>query len=159
MTQRTNVLRVNAVEETACYREAVAEIMRNVQGDHRVTLQDIAETIDVSLGTISNAANKKADLNPIYLKRLGEVFGPHTLDPYARLIRGRVVPLETEGDEDILPLLLSTGQTIAFARSPGSPGGKHETLVERLGYLPSLRKLRRDIDALISSIEKDREAA
>ena len=152
-----NVLRVNAVEETAAYREAVAEILRNVQNDHRTTLQEISETIDVSLGTVSNAANKKNDLNPIYLKRLGEVYGPHTLDPYARLIGGRVVPVEREGTSDILPTLLAAGCLIATARTETSPGGKREILQEKLGYLADLRRVRREADALIASIEAERD--
>lgn len=158
MTRCSKVLRVNAVEETASYREAVAEILRNVQNDHRVTLQEISETIDVSLGTVSNAANKKTDLNAIYLKRLGDAYGPHTLDPYARLIGGRVVPMEREGEGDILPMLLSAGCLIATARTDSSPGGKAEVLQEKLGYLPDLRRLRRQADALIASIEAERDA-
>jgi hypothetical protein len=61
-----NVLHVNAVEETAAYRSAVAEILRRVQSGEGLTLLEISERIDVSLGTISNAANKKADLSPTY---------------------------------------------------------------------------------------------
>lgn len=155
MPQRSNVLRVNAVEETAAYRDAVAEILRNVQNDHAVTLLEISGQIDVSLGTVSNAANKKTDLNPIYLKRIGEVYGPHHLDPYARLMGGRVVPLDHDGHGDILPTLMLTGHHIAASRSPQSPGGVTETLRERLGYLPELRRLRREADALICQIEKD----
>lgn len=155
----SNVLRVNAVEETACYREAVAEILRDVQSIHRVTLLDISETIDVSLGTVSNAANKKSDLNPIYLNRLGKAYGPCTLDPYVRLIGGRVVPVECDGCDDILPLLLSVGQVIAAARAPSSPGGTVETLREQLGYVAQLRAVRREADALIGKIEARKLAA
>lgn len=158
MLQR-NVLRVNAVEEQADYREAVAEILRNVQHDHKVTLQDIADTIDVSLGTVSNAANKKADLNPIYLKRMGEAFGPHALDPYARLMGGRVIAIEMGGETDVLPILLAASQQIAIARSPSSEAGVVETLREQLGYLPELRRVRREADAEIARIEARRDAA
>lgn len=160
MPHRTiNVLRVNAVEERESYRSAVAEILRNIQADHSITLLEIADAIDVSLGTVSNAANRKADLGPTYLKRLGEAFGPQTLDPYMRLFGGRAVARENPGNEDILPILMFAGTQIATARSPSSPAGVVETLREKMGYLPELRRLRRETDALIAKIEAERDAA
>lgn len=150
-----NVLRVNAVEEREEYRDAVAEILRNVQHDHQVTLLDIADRIDVSLGTISNAANKKADLCAPFLKRIGKAFGVSSLDPYVRSIGGRVMPTEADGAVDILPTILNTGHQIATARTASSPGGIIETLSEKLGYLPELRRLRRETDALINKIEAE----
>lgn len=153
-----NVLRVNAVEETAAYREAVAEILRNVLNDYRCTLAEIAETIDVSLGTISNAFNKKADLNPLFLNRLGKAYGATYMTPYVRLCGGIVQPLEGS-THDVLPLMLQTGAEIAQARSATSPAGVIETLRERLGYLPRLRKLYRDVGELICAIEQERDAA
>jgi transcriptional regulator with XRE-family HTH domain len=154
-----NVLRVNAVEEQAAYRGAVAEILRNVQNDEGKTLLEISERIDVSLGTISNAANKKADLNPIYLNRIGQVFGPHYLDPYAALAGGRMVARDPDATADILPLTLMVGQRIAEARSSNSPGGVREILPEKLAYLPELRRLHRESGALICQIERERDAA
>ncbi|WP_066770033.1 helix-turn-helix domain-containing protein [Sphingobium sp. CCH11-B1] len=160
MTQRTiNVLRVNEVEEREEYRSAVAEILRNVQNDYGVTLLEIAETIGVSLGTISNAANKKADLSATFLQRIGRAYAPTELDPYYRLSGGRAVARANETDGDIMPLLLRTGAQIATARCPSSPGGVSEVLRERLGYLPDLRRLRRETDALIALIEAERDAA
>jgi len=150
-----NVLRVNAVEEREEYRDAVAEILRNVQHDHGVTLLDIAERIDVSLGTISNAANKKADLTAPFLKRIGKVFGASSLDPYVRSIGGRVMPTEADSAVDILPTIFSAGHQIATARTASSPGGTVETLSEKLGYLPELRRLRRETDALIAKIVEE----
>lgn len=158
MTQ-CSVLRVNAVEEQAAYRQAIAEILRNIQLDYDTTLQEIAEKIDVSLGTISNAANKKADLGAIYLNRLGRAYAPHVLDPYAKLAGGRVVARESGDEKDVLPILTMTAAQIAEARSPHSPGGVVETLRERLGYLPFLRTLRRQTDALIKDIEDQKDAA
>ena len=155
----TNVLRVNAVEEREQYRAAVAEILTDVQSDFRVTLLEISEKIDVSLGTISNAANKKADLSATFLQRIGRVFGPQMLDPYYRLSGGRAIARAEDGDGDVLPLLMQAGAQIAIARSPSSPGGVAETLREKLGYLPDLRRLRREIDAAIAKIEGEREAA
>ena len=159
MQGRNNVLRVNAVEEQASYLEAVAEILREIQSDHKVTLLQISEAIDVSLGTVSNAANKKGVLNPLYLKRLGEAFGVHHLDPYAKLAGGRMVPLDPDGSGDILPGLMLVGGQIAQSRTPTSPGGAVETLREQLNYLPYLRRHLREIEALIHSIEARKDAA
>lgn len=159
MTQRSNVLRVNAVEEQEAYRSAVAEILRNVQGDHKTTLLDISERIDVSLGTISNAANKKADLNPIYLNRLGRAYGPSSLDPYVALAGGRVVAKAADEPGDVLPVLTLASARIAEARSPSSPAGIVETLREQLGYLPELRRVQREVSAEICRIEARRDAA
>jgi hypothetical protein len=159
MTHRSSVLRVNVVEEQAAYRDAVAQILRNIQSDHEVTLQDVSETIAVSLGTISNAANKKADLNPLYLKRLGAAYGCHHLDPYARLAGGRMVAVEQNSDGDVLPVLSLAAYRVASARAPSSPGGVSETLREQLDYLPDLRRLRREVEALICRIETRKDAA
>ena len=148
------VLRVNAVEETTRYRKAVSEILVNIQKDHHVTLHEISETIDVSLGTISNAANKKNDLSSTFLERLGKVYGPATLDPWAALCGARLVPLVKTGSADILTLTTRASLAIAEARDPESEGGVIETHREKLGYLPHLRKLRRELDAAIGSIEE-----
>ncbi len=159
MTQRSNVLRVNATEEQERYREAVAEILRNVQTDYKVTLVDIAERIDVSLGTVSNAANKKADLTATYLARLGSVYGACYLDPYARISGGRMVERERDASTDILPTLTMVAHLKALHRSPTSEGGIAETLREKLQQLSELRRLRREIDAEIAEIEQRRDAA
>lgn len=148
-----NVLRVNEVEEQADYLDAVAEILRRAQSEHRVTLLEISERIDVSLGTISNAANKKAVLNAIYLHRLGKVFGPHTLDPYHKLYGGRAIPLEVSVQRDVLPLVARVNLKIASARDPASPGGVREIHTERAEYLPDLRELRKELDVMICQIE------
>lgn len=155
MVSATNVLRVNAVEEQGSYREAVAEILRRVQSDHSVTLLEIAERIDVSLGTISNAANKKTDLCATYLGRLGKVFGPHMLDPYAKLSGGRVVPIEVSVTRDVLPFVAKVNLKIAQARDPNGPGGPREIHTEKLDYLPDLRALRKELDVLICQIETE----
>lgn len=159
MISRNNVLRVNAREEQDLYRSAVSEILRCIMHDHEVNLAQIAERVDISLGTISNAFNGKTDLNPLYLKRLGTAFGVHHLDPYAKLAGGRMVPLDPDGGSDILPGLMLVGTQIASARTATSPGGVSETLREQLGYLPYLRRHLREVEALIHAIEARKDAA
>lgn len=148
-----NVLRVNAVEERESFREAVAEMLRRIQAEHQVTLLEIAEKIDVSLGTISNAANKQNNLCGAYISRLAQVFGPHVLDPFAALCGGRVVPLEVLPTRDILPFIARANLKVAEARDHDGPGGVREIHTEKAGYLPDLRSLRRELDLLICQIE------
>lgn len=148
-----NVLRVNTVEEQTAYRSAVARVLLNIQRDFEVTLQDIAEKIDVSLGTISNAANKRNDLSPLYVQRLGKVFGPTALDPVARLYGGRIVPLVAE-ERDALPSLSASVHRLAVAQSPDSPGGASITHSELLAMLPDLRAAVDCMNALIVKAER-----
>lgn len=152
-TRATNVLFVNSVEEQTAYRDAVARVLLNVQRDFEVTLQDIAERIDVSLGTVSNAANKRNDLSPLYVQRLGKVFGPSMLDPIARISGGRIVPLST-ADIDALPSLSASVHRLAVAQSPDSPGGYALTHSELLAMLPDLRCAVEAINSLIVRAER-----
>lgn len=155
-TNPLNVLRVNATEETSRYRNAVCQILLNIQRECNVTLHDIAETIGVSLGTISNAANKKADLSPTFLTRLGESFGTAMLDPWAALSGGRIVPLEPS-IMDAMPSLTASIHRIAVARSPDSDGGERTTHRELLEMLPDLKAAQAAITNLI--MQADRIAA
>lgn len=161
MSQRS-VLRLSAAEETTRYRNAVAEILQRIlteksEPDKAYTLVEIAETIDVSLGTISNAANKRADLSPTYLNRLGVHYGAHVLEPFARLSGGRIVPLWPDSKADVLPFVMRVASSIAEARDPQSPGGERETHKERFDMLPRLHDLQRELGALVAEIERERE--
>ena len=158
MATDSNVLRVNAAEERNSYRDAVAQILLDVQRDHKVTLIDIAEKIDVSLGTISNASNKKNDLCATFLVRLANAYGSHVLDHFAKLSGGRVVPLAPSNVRDILPFLARATAKIAEARDPGSSNGAYETHREKLGYLPELERLQAELSNLICDIQSIRAA-
>lgn len=150
-----NVLRVNGVEETASYRRAVAQIILNIQNVSSQTYLEIAECIDVSVGTISNAANKKTDLNAIYLHRLQLCYGAHTLDPLLALSGARGVPLDARTERDVLPFIARANLKITEARDPASPGGVREIHTERLGYLPDLLALQAELSGLICSIQAE----
>jgi hypothetical protein len=153
--QTRNVLRVNASDEQRNYREAVAEILRCVQSDHSVTLLEISERVDISLGTVSNAANKKTDLSPTFLQRLGRAYGVHHLDPYVRLMGGRIIPIEHSTERDVLPFINRAALKIAEARDPQSPGGVREIHTEKLDYLPDLLALQKELSGLICSIQAE----
>jgi hypothetical protein len=151
------VLRVNPVEERNDYRQAVARILLDIQRDTGATHIDIAEAIGVSLGTISNAANKKVDLCSTYLSRLGKWFGGEYLDPYHALYKTRSVPLEPTNVRDVLPFLARAMSAIAEARDPTSPGGGRETYREKLSYLPELERLQAELAKVICDIRALRE--
>lgn len=139
-----NVLRVNPVEEQTAYRIAVARVLTCIQANTGDTLLDIAEKIGVSLGTISNAANKKNDLCRTFINRLGLVYGGQALDPIHALYGVRSTPLEASED-DALPSLTASIHKIALARSPDSPGGVTETHTELLG-------MEKEIDAALKAL-------
>lgn len=151
-----HVLRVNTVEEETAFRLAVHETIRRILADKEGrTLIDVAEGIDVSIKTISNAFNKTNSLCQTFLSRLGKVYGPHVLDPVAALSGGRMVPLEISVERDVLPFIQRAGLRIAEARDPAGPGGSRELLREKLGYLPDLRALQKEVGALICQIEAE----
>lgn len=147
-----NVLRVNSVEEETAYRCAVNEVINRIIAEHGATLIDIAEAVDVSVKTISNAFNKKHSLAQVYVARLGKRYGVHVLDPVAALSGGRMVPLYAADEADILPFVARVGLKIAEARDPKSEAGQRETHREQGGYLPDLFALRRELDLLIHRI-------
>lgn len=155
----SKVLRVNSVEEASRYRDAVAEILIDIQKHEGQTLLEIANAIDVSLGTISNAANKKTDLSPVFLTRLAQVYGWHVLQPFASLCGAILQPMEASDTADILPFIHRAGLKIAEARDPKSPGGIREVHTERFGYLPTLRDLHRQSSILIAQIEEELRGA
>ena len=149
-----NVLRVNGLEEQSAYRRAIAEILLEIQRGEEKTLVEIADDVDVSLGTVSNAANRKCDLNAIYLQRLGKHYGAHYLDPYLALFGARSAPLSRGNVKDILPLLNRASLRVAEARDKDSPGGERELHTEKLGYLADLKRLQAEVAKLVCEIEE-----
>jgi hypothetical protein len=139
--------------------EASHETIRRILIEHETTLIQIAESVDVTVQTISNALNKKHVLSDICKNRLALKYGAHVLDPFAALAGARYVPLDPKDGNDVLPFVSRVALSVAEARDPKSPGGAREVLQEKLGYLPQLRSLRRELDVLICEIEKDRDAA
>lgn len=142
------VLLVNGHQETTAYRNAIARILLDVQSRFCITHQEISEAIDVSLGTISNAANKKSDLSPTFLKRIGEAFGPEVLNPYAALSGGRMVPLQPKED-DPMPALLSLATALCQAKAEGR---EHDHRV-KLAMVPDLKAAQAAITNMILQAE------
>lgn len=152
-----NVLHVNTVEEQTAYRKAVAQILLDIQQDKKLTLLEIAEQIDVSLGTISNAANKKNDLSPTYLNRLAKRYGAHFLSPFAALSGGRVVPIECDEEADALPSTTAAIHKLALASSPNSPGGSRIVHTELCDMEAEIEAAIRALHAIKRRCEAARE--
>lgn len=145
---------LHALSDTDAYRCAISTIIGDIERFEKQTLVDIAEAIDASLGTISNAKNRKADLNPVYLARLGQVYGGAYLNPYFALFYTQAAPLKGTVEADILPLIMAVGHKIASARDPEGPGGAVEVPQEKRAYLPDLKRLQRRAGCLINQIEE-----
>lgn len=153
-----SVLRVNAAEEREDYRSAVAMVITGIQAETGATHIDIAEKIGVSLGTISNAANKKTDLCHTYLDRLGNAYGCHVLNPIAKRTGARMVPLDPDETIDALPSTTAAIHKLAVARSPNSPGGDRILHRELLNMEPEIDAAIRALTALKCRCEKVRAA-
>ena len=148
------VLRAASCSETTDYRKAVSQIIRDIQRDLDKELCDIAEDIDVSRGTISNALHCRGDLSAIYLKRLGKRYGAAYLNPYLALFGAQAAPIKSKPEKDILPIVTKVAHKVAAARDPEGPGGAAEVPQEKLGYLSDLKTLLHAAGCLVSHIEE-----
>lgn len=147
-----NVLR--APINSDAYRFAVATIIGDIERLAGKTLVDIADDIDVSLGTISNAKNRKTDLSAEFLARLGQFYGGAYLNPYFALFQSQAAPIEKRPSKDILPIMTKVAHKVAAARDPDGPGGAVEVPQEKLGYLSDLKALLQTAGTLVSHIEE-----
>ena len=134
-----NVLRLNSVEEQAAYRNAVARIIATVQRDNDLTDIDLAEKLDISVGTVSNARNRRADLSGVYLKRIGQLYGAPALDPYFALFGAKGVPIDGDPNADVLPTVACAVHQLTLVTAPASPGGATITHKELLDILQRFR--------------------
>jgi hypothetical protein len=147
------VLRAASLTGSDNYRKAVARIIDDIQRDHGCDLVDIAEAIDVSVGTVSNAANCKADLSGVYLFRIAQRFGAGYLNPCLNIANAQAAPLDGTLTSDILPMVMAVAHKIACARDPAGPGGVVEVPQEKRAYLPDLKRLNQRSGCLIQEIE------
>jgi hypothetical protein len=150
-----NVVRVGCGSDA--YRSAVETIIRDIQRAHTrdgkpLPLEFIADSIEASLGTISNAVNQKASLSAEYLARLGSVYGAAFLNPYFALMGAQAAPLDA-ATRDVLPLLTMAAHTLACARDPQSPGGTVEVPQEKAAMLRPFKELHRELSGQIVHIE------
>lgn len=136
------------------YRSAVATIIENIEQATSASLLDIAESIDASRDTVSDAKYGKTSLNPVHLVRLGQVYGAGFLNPYLALFGAQAAPIEPKHGVDVLPAFTLVSAKIAHARSEASMGGKAEVPQEKAEYLPDLKAALRDGAHLVREIER-----
>lgn len=144
-------------DETEAYRNAVARIILDIQAATGKSDIEVADDLDVSSRTIRAARNKEADLSPLYLTRLGRVYGGHFLNPWLALLGGHFAP----NDMHISPeLIVACAQLIEWygkAVSADSPGGPSITHVEILeGAIPA-EHVRRQSTGIVEAARKLRE--
>jgi len=144
---------LHAAATTDAYRSAVETIIRDIQRTTGDTLIDIAENIGSSLGTISNAVNRKADLNATYLARIGQCYGGGFLNPYLAMFDAQAAPIKRKPQKDVLPVLTGLAHEIAKARDPQGPGGATEVPQERKGYLGKAKELQHELGCMIAEVE------
>lgn len=149
---------LNDVEERENFCRAIATIIEDIQKAHAVDgkpMSDIAlaESIDVSKGTIANAKYGRNGLGSLYLSRLGKRYGASFLDPYFALFGAQAAPIEPKPGVDVLPIVNRLALKIAEARDPSGPGGATEVPQERRAYLSDAKAVQREVGCLISEIE------
>lgn len=144
-----NVLSFNKAKERECYRAAVKQIILDVQYKYNITLQDISDATDISIGTIINAAGEKCDLSPTLLKRIGQCFGPEMLNLYVGLFGGRIVPLQPS-EVDPMPALAGLLHAICKARAEGTERD-HRV---KLAMLPELKAAQAAITNMVLHAEE-----
>jgi hypothetical protein len=155
---RHNVPLPLALPTQKCLREAVANIIRDIQRDHGETDQCTADRLGISIGTVRNARNEQADLAALTIARIGAVYGCRYVDPYNALYGATAQPRQPKG-ADPLPDLARAVSIICDMRRADSQGGHAETPKEQLDALPQLKATRAALDSYIASIERLRIAA
>lgn len=144
--------------DTKSLRAAVSAIIRDIQREHEETDQCTADRLGVSVGTIGNARNGKADLGALTIAKIGAIYGPAAIDPYNQLY-GATAHLTNPAACDPLADLARGVATICDMRRAEGPGGPVETPKERLDALPTLKAARASLDAYIAGIERMRLVA
>lgn len=153
-----NVLLPIALPTQSSLRSAVANMIRDIQRDHRETDQDTADKLGVSKGTIVNARNGTTDLNALTIARIGAVYGASYVNPYNSLY-GATATAVQKAATDPLCHLAKAVSSICDMRCPNGPGGAIEMPKEKMDALPTLRAARASLDSYIAGIERLRLVA
>jgi transcriptional regulator with XRE-family HTH domain len=77
-----------ALPTTECVRNACANVIRDIERDHDLTDQQLAEAIGVHVNTIARARNKQVTIDNLTLARIAAVFGREALAPWDALGMG-----------------------------------------------------------------------
>lgn len=74
------------------YRAVVASIVNAIKAETGDSDQDMADKLGCSAATVNNASNKRGDLSPVTMLRIGQVYGLNRLQPIAAMIGGKLAP-------------------------------------------------------------------
>lgn len=150
MPHRTKVLARLPKPTTKSYQDAVAQIIRDIQGD--LTDGELADRLSCSVGTVRNARDRNGCLSGVTLACIEREFGPSALDPFLALGGSRAVPLASvcNTDGDYALVLSAALHFLIEAQRPSSDGGIEVTPNEVRPNLALLRDARTAIDALIA---------
>lgn len=80
-----NVLPLFDPPRKMSYRAAVAKIIRDLKSKHSLSNVKLADLLDCSDETISNAENENTDLNAVTLFRIAYQFGEAAIEPAREL--------------------------------------------------------------------------
>lgn len=94
-----NVLPIFDPPRKMSYRAAIAQVIRDLKSAHRLSNTKLADMLDCSDETISNAEHENSDLNAVTLLRIGYVFGEDIISPVLDLMRRRYVEPKTLADK------------------------------------------------------------
>lgn len=122
----------------------IANAVRNVQAEHGLTDQDLADAIGCAKGTVKNARNGEGQMQPYTLFSLLEI-SPTALDGLLHHFDRRSVSLGAKCDTDALPSTAGAVHKLAVVTAADSPGGKTITDSEVL-------EIEGDINAAIESL-------
>lgn len=154
----TNVLLPLRLPTQKELRNAVANMIRDIQRDHRETDQDTADRLGVSIGTIRNARNETADLGARTIASIGASYGASYTSPFLALYGATATAMQADTSDPLCHMARMVTR-LCDMRCPDGPGGSTETPKELLDALPDMRKARAALDGLIARTEKLRLVA
>lgn len=126
---------------TDCVRAAYANVIRDIQREHDLTDQQLADTIGVHVNTIQRARNKLATLDSVAEARLGAAFGEDAMRPIKALWG------QDDGEaEEALPKLAEAMAALARAKGPKGV----------FDALPALKDCAETLNAFIQDAERKR---
>lgn len=135
-------------------RAALAQVIRSIQSQHRLTDEALADEVGVSTGTIANVRNERTDLNQETIAKLGARFGPECLDPWSACFGGRNVPKDATEGRVSLTAVTGSLHKLSVATDEDSPGKEAITHCELADMLPDLKATQRLVNSLIARAER-----
>lgn len=128
------------------YRSAVAKIIRQVQSEHDLTDDEMAETIGCSGPTVANARNEAVSLKGETLARIQYHFGVDAIDDFLALSGARATQNRVGGQRDGKDPAILFNEVLRVLLE-----ARHADDAELIAALPTLNDARIALDGLILS--------